>query len=295
MLLIKGSKLYTFKIFSCAVFVLCIPVLSSGCQTIDHQSSDKTTPNPTLSIEQDHLGDRIAELARREEALAAREIAVSSRESEVVTVLAELLKQKEQLEQQQLANQPSITENTSRPPAAAPPQVSRTVTRNPQPPANTPATAANTAQKADAKDKRKVLGGLENIYLDPPGIILSARIDTGAQTSSLNALDMVEFERDGKPYVKFNIIHPNTSEKIELTRRIRGHTKIKKHVTESQRRPIVSLRVKLGDLDEHISFTLVDRSKFQQQVLIGRNFLRDLAIVDVSKEYTVPQTSGKQP
>lgn len=94
MLLIKGSKLHTPKIFSCIAFVLCIPVLSSGCQTIDHQSSDKTTPDPTLLIEQDRLGDRIAELARREEALVAREIAVSSRESEVVTVLAELLKQK---------------------------------------------------------------------------------------------------------------------------------------------------------------------------------------------------------
>ncbi len=290
MLLIKGSKLHTPKIFFCVVFILCIPVLSSGCQTIDHQSSDQTAPDPTLLIEQDRLGDRIAELARREEALVAREIAVSSRESEVVTVLAELLKQKEQLEQQQLVNQANITENISKPPAV--PQVSKTVTRNPQPQANN---AASTVQKADAKDKRKVLGGLEHVYLDPPGIILSARIDTGAQTSSLNALDMVEFERDGKPYVKFNIIDPNTGEKIELMRRIRGHTKIKKHMTESQRRPIVSLRVKLGDLDEHISFTLVDRSKFQQQVLIGRNFLRDLAIVDVSKEYTVPQTSNKQP
>jgi hypothetical protein len=106
---------------------------------------------------------------------------------------------------------------------------------------------------------------------------------------------MVEFERDGKPYVKFNIIDPGTGGKIELTRRIRGHTKIKKHMAESQRRPIVSLRVKLGELDEHISFTLIDRSKFKQQILIGRNFLRDLAIVDVSKEYTVPKTSSKQP
>lgn len=247
-------------------------------------------------IEQDHLNDRIAELTRREEALIAREIAVSSRESEVVTVLAEVLKQKEQLEyhQQQLADSTSATESSPKPPAVT--QTSKTVARNPQRQANnTNTNTANPVRAGDVKDKRKTLGGLEYIYLDPPGIILSARIDTGAQTSSLNALDMVEFERDGKPYVKFSIIDPSTGEKIELTRRIRGHTKIKKHMTESQRRPIVSLRVKLGELDEHISFTLIDRSKFKQQVLIGRNFLRDLAIVDVSREYTVPQTSSKQP
>jgi hypothetical protein len=296
MLPIRRSKLSTPQIISSVLFIICIPVFSSGCQSIDHKSPDKTTADQTRLIEQDHLNDRIAELARREEALIAREIAVSSRESEVVTVLAEVLKQKEQLKyhQQQLADSASATESSAKSPAVT--QASKTVTRNPQRQANNINTnTANPVQTGDVKDKRKILGGLEYVYLDPPGIILSARIDTGAQTSSLNALDMVEFERDGKPYVKFNIIDTGTGGKIELTRRIRGHTKIKKHMTESQRRPIVSLRVKLGELDEHISFTLIDRSKFKQQILIGRNFLRDLAIVDVSKEYTVPKTSSKLP
>ncbi|MCC6922765.1 MAG: ATP-dependent zinc protease [Nitrosomonas sp.] len=296
MLSTRRSKLNTPQIILSVLFVTCISTLSTGCQSIDPKSADKTTAEQTRLIAQDSLHDRIEELARREEALIAREIAVSSRESEVVTVLAEVLKQKEQLEyqQQQLADKTSVAENASKSPAVT--QASKTATRASQHQTNNiNSNSANTAQARDSNDKRKILGGLEYIYLDPPGIILSARIDTGAQTSSLNALDMVEFERDGKPYVKFNIVDPNTGEKIELTRRIRGHTKIKKHVTESQRRPIVSLRVKLGDLDEHISFTLIDRSKFKQQALIGRNFLRDLAVVDVSKEYTVPKTSSKQP
>lgn len=296
MLSTRRSKLNTPQIILSVLFVTCISALSSGCQSIASQSPDKTTAEQTHLIAQDPLHDRIEELARREEALIAREIAVSSRESEVVTVLAEVLKQKEQLEhhQLQLTDRTSATESPPKSPEVT--QASKTTTRNPQHPVNNAgASTRNTVQTGDIKDKRKILGGLEYIYLDPPGIILSARIDTGAQTSSLNALDMVEFERDGKPYVKFSIVDPNTGEKIEMTRRIRGHTKIKKHVTESQRRPIVSLRVKLGELDEHISFTLIDRSKFKQQALIGRNFLRDLAVVDVSKEYTVPKTSSKKP
>ncbi|MBE7525980.1 ATP-dependent zinc protease [candidate division WWE3 bacterium] len=60
---------------------------------------------------------------------------------------------------------------------------------------------------------KTVLGAIENVHLDPPGLEFSARIDTGAQTSSLNALDIVEFERDGKPFVKFNLIHPESGEK----------------------------------------------------------------------------------
>ena len=122
----------------------------------------------------------------------------------------------------------------------------------------------------------------------------SARVDTGAQTSSLNAIDMVEFERDGEPFVKFHIINPETGENIELTRRVRGHVRIKEHNRESQRRPIVRLGVKIANIDETISFTLVDRSKFSQQVLIGRNFLRDLAVVDVSKKFSVPSIEPKE-
>ncbi len=38
-------------------------------------------------------------------------------------------------------------------------------------------------------------------------------------------------------------------------------------------------------INELIDFTLENRSKFKHQVLIGRNLLRDLAIVDVSEKY----------
>ncbi|WP_177166575.1 RimK/LysX family protein [Nitrosomonas sp. Nm51] len=227
------------------------------------------------------------ELNRREDALIAREAAISARESELVTLFSELLEEKKQLESQQiqLENQINTASRTNSLPASAP--LSRTAAKKPQNPSN----KSSASQNKRAQDDITILGGLEYIYLEPPGISLSARIDTGAQTSSLNALDMVEFERDGKPYIKFNIIDPETNEKIEITRRVRGHTKIKKHKTESQRRPIVQLRVKLGKLDEQISFTLIDRSKFEQQALIGRNFLRDLAVVDVSKEFTKPKTT----
>lgn len=130
-----------------------------------------------------------------------------------------------------------------------------------------------------------VIGQLENVVISPPGVTLTARIDTGAETSSLNAQDMVKFERDGKPYVRFNIIDPRNGEAIELIRRVRKHIRIKEHDAESQVRPVVRMRVILGNIDQRIQFTLTDRSNFNHQVLIGRNFLRDFAIVDVSQKF----------
>lgn len=146
-----------------------------------------------------------------------------------------------------------------------------------------------------------MLGNREYVYLDPPGLELTARIDTGARTSSLNAMTLMEFERDGKPYVKFTIRNPQTGEPIEITRRLRRIAKIKERGDrEAQERPVVKMRVTVGSINELIDFTLENRSKFKHQVLIGRNLLRDLAIVDVSRSYLtkkfenpIPENSTK--
>ena len=205
--------------------------------------------------------------------LSEREARVNARESELVTLFAELVELKKSLEKDQPNKHPAGENN------AHAPNADGCVCEN---------TEASAALKSTGKiDAKAVLGGIEIVHLDPPGLEFSARIDTGAQTSSLNALDIVEFERDGKPFVKFNLIHPQTGEKIELTRRLRRYARVKELGNrESQRRPVVRMRVILADIDEQINFTLENRSRFKHQVLIGRNLLQDLAIVDVSKKPT---------
>jgi hypothetical protein len=223
--------------------------------------------------------------------LSQREAEINARESELVTLFAELLEQKKALENNQTAKK---EEN------AAPSETTECLcdpTSDLTPSKNTlkdktnvryTRTVSDGVEKIHlAPDSRTLLGRSEKVYLDPPGMEFNARIDTGAQTSSLNALDIVEFERDGKPYVKFHLLHPQTKEKIELTRRLRRYARVKElNNRESQNRPVVRMRVVIADIDEQINFTLVDRSKLKHQVLIGRNLLRDLAIVDVSKKYT---------
>lgn len=204
--------------------------------------------------------------------LSEREARINARESELVTLFAELVELKKSLEKDQL-DQSSIHAKKANTPAA---DICACETTG------TEASAQGSATKLDSKT---VLGAIEKVHLDPPGLEFSARIDTGAQTSSLNALDIVEFERDGKPFVKFNLIHPQSGEKIELTRRLRGHVRVKElGGREALRRPVVRMRVVLADIDEQINFTLENRSRFKHQVLIGRNLLQDLAVVDVSKK-----------
>ena len=44
---------------------------------------------------------------------------------------------------------------------------------------------------------KEVIGAMEWLYIDPPGSHYRARVDSGAETSSLSASDVEEFERDG--------------------------------------------------------------------------------------------------
>jgi hypothetical protein len=255
--------------YSIPVWIIILITLS-GCKMIDAQSTVYPTPQQQNHI----LEERLAAYTTLEEALAIREAEISAREKELVDLYAELVKEKKMLAASR-ANLIASKKND-----AANQKFQQT--------------APNRKSYQDPNNNRTIVGEIENVFLDPPGMEFSARIDTGAQTSSINAVDIVEFERDGKPFVKFHLIHPETDEKIELTRRVRGTARIKDNKNKSRKRPIVSLRVKLANIDERISFTLGDRSKFSQQVSIGRNFLRDLAIVDVSKKYSVPSIDPRE-
>jgi len=223
--------------------------------------------------------------------LSEREAAISTRESELVTLFAELVEQKKALENNQTTIKEENVSSSKTAECSCDSISDLTPAANTQKDKSTAKytrTVSGGVEKIHlAPDSRTLLGRIEKVYMDPPGMEFNARIDTGAQTSSLNAIDIVEFERDGKPHVRFNVINPKTGEKTEITRRLRRYARVKElNNKESQNRPVVRMRVVIADIDEQINFTLVNRSNLKHQVLIGRNFLRDLAIVDVSKKYT---------
>lgn len=264
---------YIRRLYNSAPLVIIVIIITlSGCKTPDNQP----TVYSHLQQQIHNLEKKLAESNARENVLTNREIAISKREKELVDLYAELVRERKELAESK-ANQ-IATEKTNV--ANHKNKIQQTIPKE------------KTTQPP--KNNRIILGEVENVYLDPPGKLFKARIDTGAQTSSLNAVDKVEFERDGKPFVTFHIADPNSGELIELTRRIRGYVSIKQHKKKSQRRPVVRLRVKLGEIDEQTDFTLVDRTKFRNQVLIGRNLLKDLAIVDVSKKFVIPPKDSKE-
>lgn len=139
--------------------------------------------------------------------------------------------------------------------------------------------------KPSTAKKLQMIGRIEYVTIDKSSLTVKARIDTGAKTSSLNALDLKEFERDKQKWVRFAIIDPESKENIYFERPVKHFVRIKQMLTENQRRPVVEMILGLGQIEETIDVTLTDRSDYVYQLLIGRNFLLDRMVVDVSKKY----------
>ncbi len=140
-------------------------------------------------------------------------------------------------------------------------------------------------------DGKMILGAREYVYCKEPNTTIVARIDTGASTSSISANDIEEFERNGKKMVRFNIKHNDRVVTVEAP--FVRDTRLRQSSTdEFSYRKVVKLNIKIGGYSTEAEFTLVDRSLMQYALLIGRNILTDVAVVDVGRQY-VQQRSNK--
>lgn len=134
--------------------------------------------------------------------------------------------------------------------------------------------------------KKLVLGEYERVTVGSPGVKYLARIDTGAATTSIHARDVTRFERDGQSWVRFKIDDPKAKDSTTLERRLVRRVRIKKAEAENDHRLTVMMTLQLGRITRQVEVSLSDRAEMEFPVLIGRNFLLDTAVVDVSLRNT---------
>jgi len=131
-----------------------------------------------------------------------------------------------------------------------------------------------------------IIGEVERVHVSPANIWYNARIDTGANSSSIHAESIHLIERDGKKRVSFSLRHPKTKALIQLERKYHRKVSIKQKLGKAEKRYVVKLWLSLGDIKELVEVTLTDRKDFNYPLLVGRNLLTDTAIVDVSRKHT---------
>ena len=131
-----------------------------------------------------------------------------------------------------------------------------------------------------------VVGWRETIALPDLGFEhIPAKIDTGARTSSLHALDIERFERDGKRWVRFRVDlgHGDATTVCEAPG-IASRT-VTSSNGQSETRLIVKTGLRIGETLFRTEFSLTDRSDMVYPVLVGRMALRGRFVVDPQHSY----------
>lgn len=133
-----------------------------------------------------------------------------------------------------------------------------------------------------------IVGLREQALLTGLDIVVPTRISTSVANSVLDARNIQMFERNGEEWVRFTVYNPDTKEPHVLERKRLRFQTVATSANTNDKRPVVEMRFTLGKLTQKGEFILADRSHSEFPLLIGRNILRDVMLVDVSGNNLAP-------
>jgi hypothetical protein len=195
------------------------------------------------------------------------------------TQQAEILRQLEQVKQQLSAQQQLL---------AAKPQVIERAAPKVVCPAVVAANNKKSPTKEQPQTDKQIVGLREQVLIAGLNMVMQARIATQVANSVVDARNIQMFERNGEEWVRFTIYNPETKEPHVLERKRLRFQTVQTANPTPDRRPVVEIRFTIGKLTQKGEFILADRSASEYPILIGRNLLRDVMLVDVSGNNLAP-------
>nr|WP_261165249.1 RimK/LysX family protein [Microbacterium sp. Marseille-Q6965] len=134
----------------------------------------------------------------------------------------------------------------------------------------------------------RLVGWREWVSLPGTGVDwLKAKVDTGAQTSSLHAFGLREFTRDGRAWVRFQV-HPwqrSSADTVTVELPVHDRRRVRSSSGHSQNRYVVLMDVRLLGEVIRAEVTLTRRDAMGFRMLIGRELLRKGFLVDAHASY----------
>ena len=114
---------------------------------------------------------------------------------------------------------------------------------------------------------------------------IKAKVDTGARTSALHAVDLELFERNGDQWVSFafesadgSLVAVNEAPVIEFR-------EVTNSGGQSESRPVIKTPLKLGAVFKLVELTLTQRENMAYRMLLGRTSLFSDFVVDPSESF----------
>ncbi len=137
----------------------------------------------------------------------------------------------------------------------------------------------------EARGEAVRLGYVEDAAVGAKKLAMKAKLDTGADTSSVHAYDVRLYTRGEKDnWVKFRLIGKD-GRTIRYDQNVIRFVHIKAKRGGTIRRPVIHLPLCVGGVSGLAELNLADRGEFEYDILIGREFLSHRIVVDSGRTF----------
>jgi len=137
-----------------------------------------------------------------------------------------------------------------------------------------------------------ILGSEEWCSFPELGIpTIKARVDSGAKTSALHAVNISPFVKEGENWVKFDInpIQNNSKTIIHCEARLVDKRIVKSSSGFREQRYVISTSLVFGEENWAIEMTLTNRDSMGFRMLLGREAMSGRVLVDPEQKYLLGQ------
>lgn len=132
---------------------------------------------------------------------------------------------------------------------------------------------------AAVAEEKTSIGWVEKVKIDQGRILLNAKIDTGADNSSITAKSVVLYEKDNSNWVKL-VVSDFSGDDHTIVRPVTKFVRIKRKGTSSQRRPVIKLGICLDNAYREVDVSVTNSNGYKYNMLVGRSYLKGLFVVD---------------
>ena len=139
-----------------------------------------------------------------------------------------------------------------------------------------------------------ILGSEEWCSFPELGIpAIKARVDSGAKTSALHAINIVPFVKEGVNWVKFDInpIQNNLKTVIHCEALLIDKRIVKSSSGYREQRFVIQTKITIGEDSWAIEMTLTNRDSMGFRMLLGREAMSGRILVDPEQKYLLGQNS----
>lgn len=114
---------------------------------------------------------------------------------------------------------------------------------------------------------------------------IKAKVDTGARTSALHAVDVDVFDRDGSMWVAFAFEYEDGSVGAVNEAPVLEFREVTNSGGQAESRPVIQTPVKLGAVYKLVELTLTQRDNMVYRMLLGRTTLSSDFVVSPSESF----------